>query len=207
MINSLKQLLSFFTIIIVSALVISNSGCTQVSTTPTPPSGPIYTSNLPAYSDLYSNYKRYGVNTPASLDISDPELGDLLGGYVEYNIDADIFQNTCAIRISDMLNKTGETVPYIAGETSSSADGDKHIYRVVQLNLYLTDRYENPQINSTNINDFVGHKGIILFDMPGVWSDATGHIALWNGSQTLGGYIEDSFLFDNSQSIKMWVAN
>ena len=201
--NVLKQTLTLISVITICFVITSANGCTQTGSSSTP----IYTSNLPAYSTLESTYKRYGVNTPANLEISDPELGDLLGGYVEYNIDANIFVNTCAIRVSDMLNKSGETIPYISGETSSSADGDKHIFRVVQLNLYMTDKYGSPQINSTNLSDFTGHKGIILFDMPGVWSDATGHTALWDGYQTLGGYINDQFLFDNSQSIKLWVAN
>ncbi len=213
--------LSFFIIGLSTICVLSNaSSCssnqnnnnnTPNNNTNNPGSGSTgsnnYTSNLPSYSCLKSHYLRYGNNIPVSEDVIDPALGDLLGGYVEYNIDAGIFLNTCAIRVSHMLNSCGHTIPYIADQTSSSANNDKNIYRVVIMEDYLTNRYGPAQITSSNKSSFIGEKGILLIHMPGTWSDATGHVALWDGQKTLGGFATDNFMFANAQYAKLWVAN
>jgi|GEM_PF-2996479 len=71
-----------------------------------------------------------------------------------------------------------------SSETLSDINNDWTIYRVKTLNNYLGERLGPPDLTSTNINDFIGKKGIILFRVIG-WSNATGHITLWDGTNTV----------------------
>jgi hypothetical protein len=118
------------------------------------------------------------------------ELYTWLGGHAAQNINAPGFGpngNTCASRLSVAFNKGGSPISAaIAGAvgaaTVTAADGTKIIFRVTEFRKYLLHILGNPTIDDTSpYNDvFLGRRGIIAFTVN--WSDASGHIALWNGN-------------------------
>ena len=162
--------------------------------------------DLPSFSTLESNYLKYGRDYPGG-GVTDEQFGNLVGGKVETNIDGGFFNNTCACRVSHSLNESGDLIPYISGQTSSAANGNKYIFRVTQMEKYLTAKYGQPNVISTDMSNFVGHRGIILWDTRGTWSDATGHTTLWDGSNRLGGNYSPQFYFNNSNRALLWVTD
>lgn len=118
-----------------------------------------------------------------------PNLKDLytwLGGAAWKNINSPGFGpdgNTCASRLSAAFNLGGAPIVAKAGiSTLSTATGAKIIFRVAEFRKYLIATLGNPATDFTTPFDdsFRGKRGIIAFTVN--WSDASGHIALWNGS-------------------------
>ena len=148
----------------------------------------------PSYSEMEENYPNGSAE----------DVFDAVGGKVAINgkIPADQggWENSCTVRISVCMNASGAEIPFMKGETSSGANGKWHIYRVRALEGYLTDNWGAPNILSTNAADFSGHKGIMIFDTRGTWSNASGHATLWNGSGTVDG----SNFFDKSSRVMLW---
>lgn len=118
------------------------------------------------------------------------DLYEMLGGTVEKNINVPGFGpkgNTCASRMSVALNKGGAPINRslalsVKARSISAADNSQIIFNVADLRNYLRLTLGEPQIDSDSPFDseFRGKKGIIAFSVN--WSDATGHIALWNGA-------------------------
>jgi len=122
-----------------------------------------------------------------------PTLKDLygmLGGTAAKNINAPGFGpngNTCASRLSVAFNKGGEPISLASvraahAHSISAADHSQIIFRVSEFRDYLIHTLGKPQLDSDSPFDsaFRGKKGIIAFSVN--WSDASGHIALWNGA-------------------------
>lgn len=122
-----------------------------------------------------------------------PTLSDLyahLGGGAARNINSPGFGpngNTCASRLSVAFNGGGapisRAIAQAAGaQTISAADGSNIIFRVTEFRSYLLKLLGRPQIDNASPYDsnFRGRRGIIAFTVN--WSDASGHIALWNGT-------------------------
>ncbi len=63
-------------------------------------------------------------------DVSVFEVGRMIGGKVQYNIEAGFFENTCAIRLSYALNKAGVNIQSSDGAVSSGKDGKWYLYKV-----------------------------------------------------------------------------
>ena len=128
----------------------------------------------------------------ASQRIYDPlnpaeKVARLIGGYVEKNIRAtdpkERWTNTCAIRMSYILNESGMHIPYLRGETASGADKRHYFFRVRNLISFLGQRWGKPSIvkyPETGGGPLVGQQGVILFEVLG-WSDAAGHATLFDG--------------------------
>lgn len=115
-------------------------------------------------------------------------VGTLIGGKVDYNINAltpeqGRFENACAIRMSYVLNKTGNKVPFISGQTVSGGAGDWYIYKVKTLILYLKKKFGEPDltVDTPKAADFHEKKGILVFDVT-QWVDASGHATIWDGN-------------------------
>ncbi len=121
-----------------------------------------------------------------------PTLHDLythLGGNAARNINAPGFGargNTCASRLSVAFNNGGApinaAVARAAGAaTIGAADGARIIFRVTEFRSYLLRLLGRPQVDNASPYDsaFRGKRGIIAFTVN--WSDASGHIALWDG--------------------------
>lgn len=114
-------------------------------------------------------------------------VAQVIGGYVAKNINnpdpAQRWSNTCAVRMSYILNQSGEPVPRIAGKTVSGEDGSQYFFRVRDLIQFLRGRWGMPetvQYPPADGGALAGKKGVILFEVSG-WSDAQGHATLYNG--------------------------
>lgn len=112
-------------------------------------------------------------------------VGKKIGGNVQKNVDANIFQNACPIRMSYVLNKTGFPITKGAGyQVVSGADHSLYLFRVNDMMDYLARQFGRPEKTAKNPKpeDFAGLKGIIVVKGHG-WSNARGHITLWDGTR------------------------
>lgn len=118
-----------------------------------------------------------------------PTLKDLytwLGGQAAKNINSSGFGptgNTCASRLSVAFNKAGVPIQARHGVTTLGVgDGTRIIFRVAEFRTYLLHILGKPSLDNTRPYDdaFKGKKGIIAFGVN--WGNASGHIALWNGT-------------------------
>lgn len=160
---------------------------------------------MPKYPDFQKLWDAYPTgDTPA--------VGKLIGGAVGSGIgqpDANgkmrgWITNTCAIRLSRSFNYAGNEfrIPQayafadrkVPKTFSTIAGGDKlrYAFRVAEFLKYLREKFGKAPVSitkergdSTVPDVFKSRKGLIVFDDCG-WSDATGHIDLWNGSECRG---------------------
>lgn len=136
------------------------------------------------YKQLAANYPLPTVYKTSLVETNN--IWQLIGGKVLLNARSGIFNNSCAIRLSHALNKTGELIPHINGQTSSGKNPPKwwYIYRVKQMKSYLNQKYGVPVVYKSR-DKFVkcAPKGILLLEA--VWSDASGHATLWDGKNTI----------------------
>lgn len=129
----------------------------------------------------------------ASLRIYDAtnsaaKVAQVIGGNVALNInhrDSKLrWRNTCAVRLSYILNQAGMPIPRIPGQTVSGADNRWYFYRVKNLIAFLQQRWGKAEIVKyppSGGGTLAGKMGMILFEVSG-WSDAEGHATLFNGS-------------------------
>jgi hypothetical protein len=85
--------------------------------------------------------------------------------------------------LSVAFNKSGARIGSLAGiATLSAENGSRIIYRVGEFRHYLIHTLGKPTVDDVAPYDTAFHnkKGIIAFTVN--WLDASGHIALWNGS-------------------------
>lgn len=116
-------------------------------------------------------------------------------------VDADWITNTCAIRVSRVLNYSGHQVPFQKGETISGDDKKWYFYRIRNLRPFIEAQYGAPDVSFRSpfdMSELAKHKGIIQFDETN-FSDATGHFTLWNGSSCA-----DSCYFDRAGVVHIW---
>jgi hypothetical protein len=108
-------------------------------------------------------------------------------------VDVDWITNTCVIRMSRSFNASGNTIPDKDGDglaTVKGADGRNYAMRVREFTKWLRKRYgaadlvyDYPPPGGGDIPaSFLGRQGVIVFEVEG-WSDATGHVDLWNGAR------------------------
>jgi RHS repeat-associated protein len=140
----------------------------------------------PSFADLWKKYP-----TPQTYPTR-PQSGrqtiwDLIGGKVALNNKNGIFNNSCTIRMSDALNKSGCQIPYVKGKTVSGANGDWYFFRLADLSAYLQSEWGSPQVLSPGDwkAALAGQNGIIQYEIR--WQDATGHMSLWNGAANVDG--------------------
>ena len=118
-------------------------------------------------------------------------LHTFIGGTLTKNIDAPGFGeqgNTCAVRMSRALNYgnfpvSPKLVNALGIATMTGADGKLYIFRVRDLKAYLKNALGvAPSKVTKDFNKaFLKMQGIVAFEVSG-WSDASGHVALWNGT-------------------------
>jgi hypothetical protein len=112
-------------------------------------------------------------------------VAEKLGGKVKQNVDAEIFVNTCPIRMSYVLNKAGFPIRSGVGySVVSGADRSLYLFRVNEMMEYLKRTFGKPDktIRSPQPADFEGSQGIIVIKGHG-WRNARGHVTLWNGAK------------------------
>lgn len=129
----------------------------------------------------------------ASTRIYDPansaaKVAQVIGGNVAANVNHQDprlrWRNTCAVRMSYVLNQAGMPIPRLPAQTVSGADRRWYFYRVKNLIAFLEQRWGKAEIVKyppSGGGPLAGKKGLILFEVSG-WSDAEGHATLFNGS-------------------------
>lgn len=128
----------------------------------------------------------------ASMRIYDPanaagRVAQVIGGYVEKNINnpdpKQRWSNTCAVRMSYILNESGFAIPGLPGQTVSGADKRQYFFRVKDLIAFLRQRWGQPEVVSyppSGGGALAGKRGLVLFEVSG-WTDAAGHATLFDG--------------------------
>lgn len=130
----------------------------------------------PAFGAAWNRFREVNVNVET--------VGKLLDGKVQHNIEAGIFQNACPIRMSYVLNYCGVPIPSNSRyATVTGSDKKRYMYRVKDMIAFLPTVLGNADmtVTSPTPSQFAGKQGIIIFSGHG-WSDATGHVTLWNGN-------------------------
>lgn len=131
--------------------------------------------NRPSFDIAWSKFR--------DVNVSVAKVGKKIGGKVQYNIDEKIFVNACPIRISYVLNYSGVLIPKAGYDSVSGADKKWYIYRVKDMMSFVTNTFGKPDktVASPKPADFSGSKGLLIVKGHG-WSDAAGHVTLWNGA-------------------------
>lgn len=114
------------------------------------------------------------------------KVAEVVGGKVADHINdkKNPWVNTCAVRMSYILNQSGMTVPAIPTKTQKGSDGRNYFFRVKDLITFLRKEWGEPQVVAYPPGGggaLGGKKGIILFEVQG-WDNASGHATLFNGS-------------------------
>jgi hypothetical protein len=174
------------------------------------------------YSSLQTNYPTTG--TPSQMYNS-------VGGQVAkaFN-DAEAkdptnnaYANTCALRMSVALNKSGNDVDTKVKNSQGKSmytlkGGDKKDYALRKNDVkdYMKGKYGKADISTKSTDkDFdaqiakiQGQKGVIVFDVTG-WGNATGHVTIYDGSGNCGHdcYFKDAINSENSQRTAWNTAN
>lgn len=141
------------------------------------------------------NRPSFTVAWAASQRIYDPsnptqKVAQIVGGKVASNIlpegQQGKWKNTCAVRMSYILNNSGLTIPYTPGKTVSGADKNWYFFYVQDVIHFLKQSWGKPDLIAayppSNGGELSKKKGIVMFEVTG-WGDATGHATLWNGTQ------------------------
>jgi len=110
----------------------------------------------------------------------------IIGGKIAQNINRPGgWENTCAVRMSYILNQCGTHIPPVTHQTVRGADGRSYFFRVRDLIKYLKQAWGAPDIVDpyppSGGGALIGKKGVILFEVSG-WGDASGHATIWDGS-------------------------
>ena len=110
------------------------------------------------------------------------------------------------------MNYAGDPIPRdsIAFRTKQGADGKWYGLRVSEFRKYMERTYGKPTISAQRAKNspisstqFNGYRGILCLSVDG-WSDATGHITLWNIDQMLYGHAD---YFARAYDGVLWVAD
>ncbi|WP_226487808.1 type VI secretion system amidase effector protein Tae4 [Pseudomonas sp. B20] len=129
----------------------------------------------------------------ASQHIYDPvapekRVAEVIGGFVAKNINnpdpSTKWRNTCAVRLSYILNYSGLKIPKVSKQTVSGADQHQYFFRVSNLKSFLETHWGRPEVVKYPPSDggaLARKKGIILFEISG-WTDAKGHATLFDGN-------------------------
>nr|AWI66936.1 Tae4 [Pecoramyces ruminantium] len=123
-------------------------------------------------------------------DLDVQGVGDKIGGKVKLNIDNGTFENACALRMSYAFNEEGTRKikssdgAVSSGKASSDGSKDWYLYRVNDFKKMLDNNFDDKE-TTNDINNLKGKKGIIVFEDCG-FSNATGHVDLYDGKQVEG---------------------
>jgi hypothetical protein len=124
-------------------------------------------------------------------------------------VDADWITNTCAIRVSRVLNQNGIPIPPPSArqlDVVSGADTLWYSYRQKQLQGWFEGQFGPPSLSLSRPVDrrkLLNLKGIIAFDIT-AWSDATGHIDIWDGERFGTQAEAHGDYFAMANGIKFW---
>jgi RHS repeat-associated protein len=131
----------------------------------------------PRFTDLLAAYPAF----------PSPDVYALVGGAVlkEHLRDPEAYANACALRVSRALNYSGAEIRKEYPKTLSGSDGKWYYFNLLDFVAFLTRYFGPPDIKKSKparTLDFLGKRGIIIFDTRGAWPNATGHADLWTGA-------------------------
>jgi hypothetical protein len=136
--------------------------------------------NAPVSEELFSKlWDAYPLGEPG-------DVKKMIGG----KVDEPWVDNTCPIRLSFALNQSGFSVHSNSFmHTLKGADGNHYAFRLSEFITFLRITFGKPTLHASRTQDespdklrdaVAGHKGIIVFIVK-TWTDATGHVDLWDG--------------------------
>lgn len=118
-------------------------------------------------------------------------LHTFIGGQLARNIEEPGFGpngNTCAVRMSRALNYgglpiSGKLLSHLKLSSMAGADHKHYLFRVREMKVFIANALGVTPVHATKDfqHAFAGKRGIVAFAVSG-WSDASGHVALWDGS-------------------------
>jgi hypothetical protein len=122
---------------------------------------------------------------------------------------AESIDNTCVLRMSRAFNYSGNPIPKSSTDeivTIRGGDGLNYALRVREFTRYLRRKYGPPTVEHSYPApgggdipaSFKGRQGVIVFEVDG-WTDATGHIDLWNGSRC-----RHNAYFNRAKDVMLW---
>lgn len=132
-------------------------------------------------------------------------VAEKIGGMVAANINSGDFKNTCAIRMSYILNRGGLKIKYVQDQTVSGFINEKKFwfyYRVKDLKIFLISEWGQPDetIDKPTEKDIKGKKGLILFETQ--FSDASGHATLIDGTHTSASCYDHCYFYSKAYDTK-----
>ncbi|WP_089726471.1 T6SS effector amidase Tae4 family protein [Candidatus Thiosymbion oneisti] len=142
------------------------------------------------------------------------EVKKLIGG----KVDAAWITNTCVIRLSRALNYSGAQHKIRRTPTMNTITGSDKLwygFRVREFVPYFTRRYGKPEVvleDGSFEQDIARGKvagpsqlgrGVIAFEISG-WSNATGHVDLWNWSFCLSETCLMRNYFKKASKVHFW---
>ncbi|MEZ7188546.1 type VI secretion system amidase effector protein Tae4 [Pseudoalteromonas sp. DY56-GL22] len=139
------------------------------------------------FNDVKQNYPR-----PTSTNSAQAraDLYNALGGEWPTLINNPNYANTCAIRLSIAIRKSGIEIPSQYKEAQDGA-GNTIILKVKTLKNFIESQIGTPFWGISKqpgqpigSNTLPSVKGIIVYHV--AWADATGHFDLWNGNDFVG---------------------
>lgn len=157
------------------------------TTTPAEPEVRVQQVNITRDTLFSKLWRNYPVNSSA------PEAYELVGGqaWALHLERPESYTNACALRFSRSLNYSGYVInnQHSGFYTVKGEDNLNYLLRVKETIKYVKENFGAPTstFNSSDISmsevqsQLMGKTGIIIFEVTG-WSDATGHVTLWNGS-------------------------
>ncbi len=132
-----------------------------------------------------------------------------IGGHVN----ADWVTNTCAIRLSRAFNYSGVAIPskFHGLHVISGSDRKWYAYRMQELKKWVELTFGAPgSVHTKGKNTpisrsaFAHRRGVIAFDIH--FTDANGHIDLWDGSDFYESAYATSDYFAKASKIVLWDA-
>jgi len=163
------------------------------------PAGPASSQKWPSFDKLWKWYPHGEA----------PDVKRRIGG----DIDAEWISNTCTVRVTRSMVMSGAGIDpsfKLANGKNillvKGADGKGLAIRVAEFKQYAVAKYGAPTLKHKNPGDgsetipsiFQGKRGMIMFDVR-VWSDATGHFDLWDGSSCA-----HNCYFDKAREVWLW---
>lgn len=140
----------------------------------------------PSFDSLWANFPDH-TKYPTLKD-----LFTMIGAQLARNIEEPGFGpngNTCAVRISRALNYANHPIRYKTTKALDlnpllGADKKLYLFRVSEMRTYLKHTLGvTPKTVKKDFGTaFADTRGIVAYRITG-WSDATGHIAFWNGKE------------------------
>ena len=134
----------------------------------------------PTYRQLKKIYANY------VSDTSGVEFYQSLGGEIAASATAnpEYYQNSCAAKLSDAMNKAGFKIPYIKNQTLKGSNGKNYFLRASDMKAYFERIWGAPRFHHRN---FCELRNCIVYQTG--FAGVSGHVDIFvNGNSASGAY-------------------